>query len=103
MEPTLYLVRMSESAEDGDLGPSTQIVVQLSDIDGKWFADFRQNSWAYANHALLKGLKEKGLRFLGSLPNLDRHRPAYDNSFWIVTEPLSSERRVVHRRDHDGY
>jgi hypothetical protein len=109
MEPIIFLVRMWEVDGQGELGPFSEVVVQLSDIEGRWFADFRQNNWAYANLALLKGLKEKGLRFLGTLPNFDPRRLVTDSSFWVITEPLvaprseEQPRRDNHRRDHDGY
>jgi hypothetical protein len=86
-EQKLYRVRMWESdPEQGDMGPTTEVVVQLTDLEGHWFADFRQGSWSYANLALLRGLAERGLRLVCSLPDFDPQRKAEEKTFWIVVE-----------------
>ncbi len=88
---TLYRVRMWEVTEDGELGPTTQVIVQLTDIDGTYFGDTSQNTRPYAHLALLRFLREHGLRFIGSLPDTDPNWSRdYIGSFWVVTEPASS-------------
>lgn len=90
---TLYLVDVRTSNITDELGQTTRVVVQLSDFQGRYIKRFEEGEWAQAYRSLLKGLDEMGLRFVGSLPNLDPHRPDYEMSFWIVTEV--TQKRVV--------